>query len=64
MYSPKIPEPLIPRIYHAAKRQRRPMTRLVTEAIELYLAREEAYDRPAEDARRPRPALAAWGGTP
>ena len=41
MYSPKIPEALIPRIYRAARRQRRPMTRLVAEAVELYLTREE-----------------------
>ncbi len=41
MYSPKIPEPLIPRLYRLAKSQHRPMTRLVTDAVELYLIREE-----------------------
>jgi predicted DNA-binding protein len=41
MYSPKIPESLVPRLYRLAKSQRRPMTRLVAEAVELYLIREE-----------------------
>ncbi len=59
MYSPKIPEPLIPRIYHAARRQRRPMTRLVAEAIELYLAREEGQADRTEDRPAASPALTA-----
>jgi hypothetical protein len=37
MYSPKIPEHLIPLLYRAAKAQRRPMTRLVADAIQRYL---------------------------
>jgi predicted DNA-binding protein len=37
MYSPKIPEHLIPRLYQAAKAQKRPMTQLVAEAIQHYL---------------------------
>ena len=37
MYSPKIPEHLIPRLYQAAKAQKRPMTRLAAEAIQRYL---------------------------
>ena len=37
MYSPKIPESLIPRLYQAAKAQKRPMTRLAAEAIQQYL---------------------------
>jgi hypothetical protein len=41
MYSPKIPETLIPRLYRLAKAQHRPMTRLVADAVELYLIREE-----------------------
>ena len=41
MYSPKIPEHLIPRLYRLARAQHRPMTRLVADAVELYLIREE-----------------------
>ena len=37
MYSPKIPESLIPRLYHAARAQKRPMTQLAAEAIQRYL---------------------------
>ncbi len=37
MYSPKIPESLIPRLYQAAQAQKRPMTRLAAEAIQRYL---------------------------
>ena len=41
MYSPKIPEHLIPRLYQAAKAQKRPMTRLAAEAIQHYLEERE-----------------------
>ena len=37
MYSPKIPEHLIPRLYRAAQAQKRPMTHLAAEAIQQYL---------------------------
>ena len=43
MYSPKIPEHLIPPLYRAAKAQRRPMTRLVADAVQRYL---EAHQVP------------------
>lgn len=36
-YSPKIREDLVHILYHLAKRQRVPMTRLVNEIIENYL---------------------------
>jgi len=38
MYSPKIREDLIPKIYHAAKKADVPMTRWVNEAIEEALS--------------------------
>jgi hypothetical protein len=40
MYSPKIPERLIPPLYRLGQAQGRPMTHLVTEAVERYLATE------------------------
>jgi len=41
MYSPKINEKHIPALYHLGKREKKPMTRLVNEAISQYLEREE-----------------------
>ena len=41
MYSPKIPEHLIPRLYRAARAQKRPMTRLAADAIQRYLDERE-----------------------
>jgi hypothetical protein len=38
MYSPTIPERLIPPLYRLARARRRPMTRLVAEILEAYLA--------------------------
>ena len=40
MYSPKIPERLIPILYRLGRERRRPMTQLVAEAVERYLADE------------------------
>jgi len=40
MYSPKIPERLIPELYRLGRARGRPMTQLVAEAIERYLASE------------------------
>jgi len=40
MYSPKIPERLIPPLYWLGQAQGRPMTHLVAEAVEGYLAAE------------------------
>jgi hypothetical protein len=37
MYSPKIKEQHIPTLYHLGKKLRKPMTRLVDEAIRQYL---------------------------
>ena len=37
MYSPKIKEQHIPILYHLGKKVRKPMTRLVDEAIAQYL---------------------------
>lgn len=41
MYSPKIHEKHIPVLYHLGKRLKKPMTRLVNEAIAEYLAKLE-----------------------
>lgn len=40
MYSPKINEQHIPTLYHLGKRVKKPMTRLVDEAIRQYLERQ------------------------
>lgn len=40
MYSPKINEQHIPALYHLGKKLRKPMTKLVNEAIAQYLERE------------------------
>ncbi len=40
MYSPKIPERLIPPLYRLGQAQGRPMTHLVADAVERYLAGE------------------------
>lgn len=40
MYSPKINEKHIPVLYHLGKRTKKPMTRLVDEAVRQYLERE------------------------
>lgn len=40
MYSPKIKEQHIPTLYHLGKLVKKPMTRLVNEAISQYLERE------------------------
>jgi hypothetical protein len=46
MYSPKIPEHLIPRLYRAARAERRPMTRLVADAVEHYLVEQHEAPEP------------------
>lgn len=38
MYSPKIPERLIPPLYRLARPRGQPMTKIVAEALEAYLA--------------------------
>jgi len=40
MYSPKINEKHIPTLYHLGKKLKKPMTKLVNEAITQYLERE------------------------
>jgi len=44
MYSPKISERLIPPLYRLGQAQGRPMTHLVAEAVERYLAAEGWLD--------------------
>lgn len=38
MYSPKIPERLIPALYRLARARGKPMTKIVAEALDAYLA--------------------------
>ncbi len=40
MYSPKVPERLIPILYRLGRQRGRPMTHLVAEAVERYLEDE------------------------
>ena len=42
MYSPKINPNHIPVLYHLGKRLKKPMTRLVDEAVRQYLERESS----------------------
>ncbi len=46
MYSPKIHDDLIPRIYHVAKRAKIPMTRWVNQILERALADQDATPDP------------------
>jgi hypothetical protein len=65
MYSPKIPEHLIPVLYRLARRRGEPMTALVAEAVAQYLGRQAEPDAepaaptldatPAAQPQRPRP---------
>jgi hypothetical protein len=50
LYSPKIPERLIPGLYRTAHSRGLPMTRLVADVLESYLATQDqdADDRPRD----------------
>ncbi len=41
MYSPKIPERLIPALYRLARARGKPMTAIVAEALEAYMASQD-----------------------
>jgi len=49
MYSPKIAEEHIPKLYYEAKRRKIPMTRLVNEII---AEKAESYPQPITTKRR------------
>ncbi len=59
MYSPKVREDLIPRLYRLKVKLNRPMTHLVAEAVEVYLARHEDQDLMAESLSRSRSSKSA-----
>jgi hypothetical protein len=70
VYSPKIAERLVPRLYRLAKARGQPMTTLVAEIIEEYLGQQPGGDvpqdvrggtRPVE--RAPQRGVAAATGT-
>ncbi|HWO72708.1 MAG TPA: hypothetical protein VNN21_04050 [Dehalococcoidia bacterium] len=44
MYSPKIPEKFIPALYRLGRSKGIPMTKLVADAVELYLENEGVLD--------------------
>ena len=48
MYSPKINEDLIPILYRLAKREHKPMTKLLDELIRAEIERRNVQDRPPE----------------
>jgi hypothetical protein len=48
MYSPKINEQHIPTLYHLGKKLRKPMTRLVDEAIRQYLENHSTLNKEME----------------
>lgn len=65
MYSPKVREDLIPDLYRLGRARGRPMTHLVSEAVERYLADESASDtnepgEPAGDDNSRRMAERGW----
>ena len=45
MYSPKIPEHLIPALYQLGRERQEPMTRLVAWAVAEYLDREQEKEQ-------------------
>ena len=51
MYSPRIPERLIPILYRLGRERGRPMTHLVAEAVERYLEDEGWLAAPVTEAR-------------
>ena len=53
MYSPKVREDLIPRLWHLARRRGVPMTALVAEAVEDYLIQYEGQDTDLETGGHP-----------
>ena len=53
MYSPKIPEHLIPPLYWLARSRSQPMTRLVAEIVEAYLAAQDSAAPDAEPEQAP-----------
>lgn len=65
MYSPKIPERLIPPLYRLARARKEPMTRVVAEVLEDYLASQglapEAGAHAAGTRRVSSPAPTARG---
>ena len=54
MYSPKISEALIPRIYRVAKAARVPMTKWVNHVIEKALPENNDQDTSEKDCRKER----------
>jgi len=53
MYSPKIPDHLIPPLYWLARSRSQPMTQLVAEIVEAYLAAQDVA-APDADLGQPR----------
>ena len=51
MYSPKVPERLIPILYRLGRERGRPMTHLVAEAVERYLEEEGRFGEAVDEAR-------------
>lgn len=58
MYSPKIPDRFIPVLYRLARARRRPMTQLVAEAVECYLADQGVISEAVGDSRPQAPRAA------
>ncbi len=64
MYSPKIPDRLIPGLYRTARSRGLPMTRLVADVLESYLAsHEQKADDPPLDRMGSRLAAASSRAT-
>ncbi len=56
MYSPKIPERLIPPLYRLARARNEPMTRVVAEVLEAYLVSQGVAPQRGAEAKGTRRA--------
>lgn len=51
LYSPKVPEEYIPRLWRLARDRGRPMTQLVRDAVSQYLTEEEKKRSESDEQR-------------
>lgn len=52
MYSPKIREPLVRELYQLKQREKKPITRLANEAIEIYLKQKSIQQKEVTDGKQ------------
>jgi hypothetical protein len=64
LYSPKIPERLIPPLYQLAKARRQPMTRMVAEILDAYLQSQGTSAEASQPSGHRRSSVEAVNGRP